>query len=89
MFFGTFLDEKGHWIDTVHFPQVATKYLFRGIGVYKLRGKVLADYGCINIEVDYMDKMEVIEDPRYSEIRDVEKEKKVVTRNRGTRARTA
>ena len=81
MFFGTFLDEKGHWLDTVHFPPVASKYLFRGKGVYRIKGRVLEDYDCINIEVSYMEKMDVVEDPRYSEVRDVEKEKTVVTRN--------
>ncbi len=82
MFFGTFLDEEGQWLDTVHFPQIAKKYPFRGRGVYKVRGKVKEDYDTIIIETDYMEKMDVIEDPRYSEVRDEEKEKKVVTRNR-------
>lgn len=81
MFFGTFLDEKGDWLDTVHFPPIAEKYVFRGQGVYKIKGKVLEDFDCINIEVIYMEKMDIIEDPRYSEVRDVQKEKQVVTRN--------
>jgi DNA-directed DNA polymerase III PolC len=82
MFFGTFLDEKGQWLDTVHFPQIAKKYHFRGTGIYKIRGKVIEDYNCITIETEYMEKMDVIEDPRYSEVRDEEKEKEIVTRNR-------
>jgi len=82
MFFGTFLDEKGHWIDTVHFPPIATKYIFRGKGIYRIKGKVLEDYDCLNIEVLFMEKMDIIEDPRYSEVRDATKEEKVVTRNR-------
>ncbi|MBD3639285.1 MAG: DNA polymerase III subunit alpha [Crocinitomicaceae bacterium] len=82
MFFGTFLDKEGHWLDTVHFPQVAAKYPFRGVGVYKVKGRVIEDYDCITVEAEYMEKMDVIEDPRYSEVRDKEKEKKVVTRNR-------
>lgn len=82
MYFGTFLDEEGQWLDTVHFPPVAQKFQFRGTGVYKVRGKVIEDYDCINIEVDFMEKMDVMEDPRYSEIKDEEKEKIVVTRNR-------
>jgi len=82
MFFGTFLDAKGHWLDTVHFPPVAQKFPFRGTGVYKVKGKVIEDYDCITIETEYMEKMDVIEDPRYSEVKDEEKEKIVVTRNR-------
>jgi len=82
MYFGTFIDEKGHWIDTVHFPQVAKAFLFRGIGVYKIRGKVISDFNCLNIDVNYMAKIDIIEDPRYAEVRDENKEKRVVTRNR-------
>lgn len=82
MFFGTFIDQKGHWVDTVHFPQIAAKYQFNGSGVYKVKGKVIEDFDCITIEVIYMEKLDIIEDPRYSEVRDVEGEKKVVTRNR-------
>lgn len=82
MLFGTFLDETGHWIDTVHFPPIAKKYLFRGKGVYRIKGKVLEDYDCINIEVSYMEKMDIVEDPRYSEIQEAVKENDVVTKNR-------
>ncbi len=82
MFFGTFLDEEGQWLDSVHFPIIAKQFPFRGTGVYKVKGKVLEDFDCINIEAEYMEKLDVIEDPRYSEVRDEEKEKTVVTRNR-------
>ena len=70
------------WLDSVHFPQIAEKYQFRGKGVYKVKGKVIEDFDCITIETEFMEKMDVIEDPRYAEVRDEEKEKKVVTRNR-------
>jgi DNA polymerase III alpha subunit len=82
MYFGTFIDEEGQWLDTVHFPPIAQKFQFRGTGVYKVKGKVIEDYDCITVEAEYMEKMDVIEDPRYSEIKDIEKEKIVVTRNR-------
>lgn len=81
MFFGTLLDEEGDWLDTVHFPQVANKYRFRGKGVYLIRGTVIMEYDCTNVEVDFMEKAEVIEDPRYSEIEEV-READVVTNNR-------
>ena len=29
MFFGTFIDRNGEWVDTVHFPDVAKQYRFR------------------------------------------------------------
>jgi DNA polymerase-3 subunit alpha len=73
MYFGTFLDEVGDWLDTVHFPEIAAKFPFRGRGIYKIRGKVTIDYGCILIETDYMEKLGIIEDPRYANLRFSEK----------------
>jgi DNA polymerase-3 subunit alpha len=69
MFFGTFLDEEGNWLDTVHFPDVAQKYRFRGGGVYKVKGKVTIEYDALIVEASYMEKMPIIEDPRYAEVR--------------------
>lgn len=81
MYFGTFLDQNGDWLDTVHFPDVAVRYRFRGKGVYRVRGTVTAEYDCILIEADYMEKKEVIEDPRYAE-RKVEKEGLITSNSR-------
>ncbi len=69
MFFGTFLDAEGEWLDTVHFPDIAQKYPFRGKGIYKVKGKVVSDYDCVTIEAEYMEKLGVIQDPRYSNVR--------------------
>ncbi len=67
MFFGTFLDMDGDFIDTVHFPPVAVKYPFRGKGIYCIKGKVLEEFDCITIEVIKMERLAIIEDPRYAE----------------------
>ncbi|KAB1070017.1 DNA polymerase III subunit alpha [Tamlana haliotis] len=67
MYFGTFLDRKGHFIDTVHFPPVARQFPFRGKGVYTLTGKALEEFGCVHIEVSSMYKNAVMQDPRYVE----------------------
>ena len=67
MCFGTFLDRDGDFIDTVHFPPVAAKYPFRGKGIYKITGKVLEEFDCINIEVISMLRLAIIEDPRYAD----------------------
>lgn len=88
MCFGTFIDRQGHWLDSIHFPDIAKKYPFRGTGVYKVFGKVVEDYDCIHIEAEYMERMAMMEDPRYRETRDDEKEKQVVTRNRRVSYRT-
>lgn len=67
MYFGTFLDVDGDFIDTVHFPPIAAKFPFRGKGIYKITGKVLEEFDCVNIEVISMYRLAVIEDPRYSD----------------------
>jgi len=67
MQFGTFLDEDGDFIDTVHFPPVAAKYPFRGKGIYQIIGKVLEEFDCINIEVTQLERLAIIQDPRYAE----------------------
>ena len=67
MYFGTFLDRDGYFIDTVHFPPVAAKYRFRGRGVYTITGKVVVEFDCISIEVIKMERLAIIEDPRYSD----------------------
>ena len=67
MHFGTFLDFDGNFVDTVHFPPVASKFPFRGRGIYKITGKVIEEFDCINIEVIAMEKLPVIQDPRYSD----------------------
>ncbi len=67
MYFGTFLDRDGDFIDTVHFPPVAAKYPFRGRGVYTITGKVVEEFNCITIEVNAMYRLAMIEDPRYAD----------------------
>jgi DNA-directed DNA polymerase III PolC len=60
MHFGTFLDKKGEVFDTVHFPDVAKKYPFRGRGFYDIKGKVVEDFGVATIEVTCMHKLPII-----------------------------
>ena len=57
MHFGTFLDRTGEIFDTVHFPDVAEKFPFRGRGFYSIRGKVAEDFGVALIEVASMEKI--------------------------------
>ncbi|TDU43260.1 DNA polymerase III alpha subunit [Gelidibacter sediminis] len=66
MHFGNFLDRDGDFIDTVHFPPVAAKFPFRGKGIYNITGKVMIEFDCVSIEVTHMERLAVIEDPRYS-----------------------
>ena len=46
---------------------MAYKHPFRGRGVYRISGKVIEEFDCINIEVKTMERLPVIEDPRYSD----------------------
>ncbi|MDN3491781.1 DNA polymerase III subunit alpha [Winogradskyella bathintestinalis] len=66
MHFGTFLDRDGDFIDTVHFPPIAAKYPFRGKGIYRIVGKVMVEFNCVTIEVSELERLAIIEDPRYS-----------------------
>lgn len=81
MCFGTLLDEEGEWLDTVHFPDVMRRYPFRGKGVYRIFGKVTVEYDCVTVEAEYLEKLSVMEDPRYAVHRLKENEKQLETSN--------
>jgi DNA polymerase-3 subunit alpha len=57
MNFGNLIDTEGHWINSVHFPDVAAKYPFRGPGIYKIRGKVMEEFGHISLEASYLERI--------------------------------
>ncbi|RPD51416.1 DNA polymerase III subunit alpha [Paracnuella aquatica] len=57
MFFGTFIDPKGDWLDTVHFADSADRYPITGAGFYQLKGKVVDDFGVYSVEVSWMQKV--------------------------------
>jgi DNA polymerase III alpha subunit len=82
MNFGTFLDRKGFFLDTVHFPNVSRKFPFRGRGVYRIIGKVTEEFGFFTIETTEMYKEDMIEDPRYSEEKNVKKPERTSYRDR-------
>lgn len=57
MFFGTFMDWDGQFFDSVHFPIIARKYKFKGLGIYLIRGKVSSDFGHLTLEAQYLVKV--------------------------------
>ncbi len=65
MHFGTFLDHTGEFFDTVHFPDIARAYPFKGRGVYLLLGRVVEEFGFPSVEVTRMAKLPLMADPRY------------------------
>lgn len=58
MQFGTFIDANGDWIDTVHFPQVAERYPFKGKACYLIEGKAMEEFGYVTVEVSKMERLE-------------------------------
>ncbi len=60
MHFGTFYDKRGDVFDTVHFPDIARKYPFRGRGFYEIKGNVIEEFGVYTIEVSSMVKVPMI-----------------------------
>jgi DNA polymerase III alpha subunit len=64
MHFAAFLDHEGEFFDTVHFPPSLGKYPFKGDGVYIILGKVVEEFGFPSLEVEKMEKMPIVADPR-------------------------
>jgi len=58
MNFGTWLDTEGRYFDTVHFPPSLRNYPLKANGCYKIRGRVVLDYGFPSIEVSYLKRLE-------------------------------
>ncbi|HMV23674.1 MAG TPA: hypothetical protein PKA71_05080, partial [Saprospiraceae bacterium] len=65
MQFGTWVDTKGQFFDTVHFPDSLKKFPFKGRGVYYICGRIVLDFGFPNLEVDRMEKLPYVKDVRY------------------------
>jgi hypothetical protein len=57
MYFGTYVDAAGDWLDTVHFPDSAKAYPLQGRGFYRMTGIVVEEFGVFNLEVHMMDKI--------------------------------
>lgn len=67
MYFGTFIDRAGQFLDSVHFPPVASRFTWQGKGIYEVRGRVLEDFDAISIECTYLHKLKYHADPRYTD----------------------
>jgi DNA polymerase-3 subunit alpha len=57
MYFGTWLDMEGEWLDTVHFPDAGNRNPFTGPGCYLIHGKVVEEYGFYSIETNWMKRL--------------------------------
>ena len=65
MSFGCWLDERGNYFDTVHFPDSFRAYPFEGQGIYELRGTISLDFGFPSVEVHRMRRLPYIGDHRF------------------------
>lgn len=63
MWFGTFLDVKGDFFDTTHFPNTTPMYPFAGKGCYLILGKIVEDFGFPSVEVLKFAKLDIMMNP--------------------------
>jgi error-prone DNA polymerase len=63
MWFGTFLDKDGNFMDTVHFPLSTPAYPFRGKGCYLIEGKVVEEFDFPSIDVKKFGKLGIRDNP--------------------------
>jgi DNA polymerase III subunit alpha len=61
MYFGTFYDLDGQWIDTVHFPQVAKAFPFTGPGCYVIKGKVTHEFDFYSLDVVEQKRLQYVD----------------------------
>ena len=57
MYFGCFMDSRGNFFDSVHFPGPAREYPFRGNGIYLLQGVITQEFGFPSLTVAKMAKL--------------------------------
>ena len=57
MFFHTFIDAAGDWLDTVFFPPTAKYYNVSGKGFYIMTGKVIEEFGVYTVDVQRCKKV--------------------------------
>lgn len=57
MCFGTFLDQEGEFLDTVHFPESLRRYPFQKGGFYILEGKITEEHDVMQLEISHMRKI--------------------------------
>ena len=60
MAFGTFIDIKGNYFDTVHFPQIYQAFPFRGRGCYLIKGRVAEEFVFFSIDVLEMHRLDFV-----------------------------
>src|SRR5690606_34716532 len=57
MYFNTFIDAAGDWLDTILFPPAARFTPVNGKGFYSMSGKVVEEFGVVSVEVSWCKKV--------------------------------
>lgn len=57
MYFHTFIDAAGDWLDTVFFPDATKYYNVTGRGFYEMHGKVIEEFGVFTLDVHQCKKV--------------------------------
>jgi DNA polymerase-3 subunit alpha len=57
MYFHTFIDAAGDWLDTVFFPDATKYYNVTGRGFYEIQGKVIEEFGVFIVDVHQCKKV--------------------------------
>ena len=87
MNFATFVDQEGEFLDSVHFPNIAAQFPFRGKGIYRVQGRVVEEFGFYSIEASALYKVAMVPDPRYEDTMAREKDNYSKTRDTMKRGR--
>jgi DNA polymerase-3 subunit alpha len=64
MGFSDFVDARGDAFDATLFPEVFRQHPFGGIGVYRLTGRVANDFDVPSLEVERVERLGYVGDPR-------------------------
>jgi DNA polymerase-3 subunit alpha len=51
MYFHSFIDAKGDWLDVVCLPQIVIRFPVTGKGFYSMKGKVVEEFRVYTVEV--------------------------------------
>ena len=65
MAFGTWLDPRGDYFDTTHFPGRWRHGDLRAGGVYLITGRVSEDFGFLTLDCERLARLAYVPDPRY------------------------
>ena len=67
MSFFSFWDVDGNHFETTSFPNILRRYPYKGHGIYLIEGIVAEEFEVCTIEIQKMDRLPLIADPRFED----------------------